>query len=195
LKKNLLIVAALAAVVVVPTTADAQVADQEAALFIGYSYMNVGQEFADRGGSHGVAADYTFFMDRRFGFVLSASAHFGTVDAAANPFQISDFRVRQYSFLAGPHATLWRTLTSELGLRGMAGAASRTTEGANTGIDFGDEWAFAAAAEAHLDFRLSDHIWLRAIQPTAMWTNFDNGWQFNWRLAAGFVLHAGEILQ
>lgn len=184
-----------AAALTAPAVAHAQTSDQEAALFVGYSYLQLDQNDADGGGTHGIVADYTYFMDRRFGFVLSAAANWGNVDAAANFFKIPEVTMRQYTFLVGPHATLWRTLTSEMGVRALAGTAWRKSEGTNTGIDFSDEWAFATGVEAHLDFRLSDRIWLRAIQPAALWTNFGDRWQFNWRVSAGFVLHAGDILQ
>ncbi len=195
MKKFVFSTVVIATALMLPAAALAQTTDQEASLFVGYSYLQVDQNKADGGGTHGIIADYTYFMDRRFGFVLSAAANWGDVDAGENFFKIPEVTLRQYTFLVGPHATLWRTLTSELGVRAMAGAASRTRDGANSGIDFGDQWAFATAAEAHLDFRLSDRIWIRAIQPTALWTNFGDSWQFNWRVSAGFVLRAGEILQ
>lgn len=195
MKKFVFSTVVIATALMLPAAALAQTTDQEASLFVGYSYLQVDQNKADSGGTHGIIADYTYFMDRRFGFVLSAAANWGDLDAGENFFKIPEVTLRQYTFLVGPHATLWRTLTSELGVRAMAGAASRMRDGANSGIDFGDQWAFATAAEAHLDFRLSDRIWLRAIQPTALWTNFGDSWQFNWRVSAGFVLRAGEILQ
>lgn len=185
----------ITAALILPAVAHAQTADQEAALFVGYSYLRVDQNDAESGGAHGVVADYTYFMDRRFGFVLSAAANWGNVDAAENVFKIPEVTVRQSTFLGGPHATLWRTLTSELGVRALAGAAWRKSYGVNSSIEVSDEWAFAAGAEAHLDFRLSDKIWLRALQPAALWTNFGDRWQFNWRVSAGFVLRAGQILQ
>lgn len=195
MKKILLAATAVAALALLPQSAQAQSVDQEASLFLGYSYLNIDQNFAAGGGSHGVIADYTYYMDRRFGFMLSASAHWGVLDAEANDLNIPEVDVRQLTFLAGPHATFWRTLTSELGLRALAGAAWRQSDGTSSGIRLVDEWAFATGAEAHLDFRLSDRIWLRAIQPTALWTRFGDQWQFNWRLSAGFVIQAGEILQ
>ena len=122
----------------------------------------------------------------------SSAKNWDTVDSSENVFEIPESAVRHYTFLAGPHATLWRTLTSESGLRAMAGTAWRKREGKHTGIDLGDEWAFATGVEAHLDIRLSDWIWLRAVQPTALWTNFGDQWQFNWRVSAGFVVRAGD---
>ncbi|NKB87814.1 MAG: outer membrane beta-barrel protein [Acidobacteria bacterium] len=197
MKKALLLSALSAVVLSLAVPVAAQTRDQEAAFFLGYSYMNfeVEEEDGNRGGSHGVTADYTYLMDRRFGFVVSAAVNWGSADSKTNPFEITGTDVRQSTFLVGPHATLWRTLTSEFGIRALAGAAWRTREGSNTGIEIGDEWGFAAGANAHLDFRLSDHIWLRAIQPGVEWTRFNDRWQMNWRISAGFVLQAGEILQ
>jgi len=194
-KKTVFSTALVAAVLMSPAMAHAQTTDQEASLLIGYSYLHVDQNGADNGGTHGIIADYTYFMDRRFGFVLSAAANWGDVDAGENFFKIPEVSLTQYTFLAGPHATLWRTLASELCVRAMAGVARRKSDGSNSGIDLRDEWGFATGAEAHLDFRLSDKIWLRAIQPAALWTNFGDQWQFNWRVSAGFVIRAGEILQ
>lgn len=195
MKKIAFSTAVIAAALLSPAGAHAQTTDQEASLFAGYSFMQIAQDGADGGGTHGIIADYTYFMDRRFGFVLSAAANWGNVDAGENFFKIPEVTVRQYTFLAGPHATLWRTLTSELGVRALAGAAWRKRDGLNTGIDISSDWAFATGAEAHLDFRLSDGIWLRAVQPAALWTNFGDRWQFSWRVSAGIVLRAGEILQ
>ena len=98
--------AVIAAALLLPAGAHAQTTDQEASLFAGYSYMQIAQDGADGGGTHGIIADYTYFMDRRFGFVLSAAANWGNVDAGENFFNIPEVTVRQYTFLAGPHATL-----------------------------------------------------------------------------------------
>jgi hypothetical protein len=131
--------AIVAAALMFAATAQAQTTDPKAALFGGYSYMQVARADAGSDGAHGITADYTYFMTRRVGFVMSAAVN-------------------------------WRSI--------------------DVGDEFRDEWAVATGAEAHLDLRLSGRVWLRAIQPSALWTNFGNQWQFNWRVAAGFVLRS-----
>lgn len=169
--------------------------DQEAALFAGYSFMRVSQDFAEDGNTHGGEIDYTYFMDRRFGFTLSASGHWGAIDAAPNVFGAAGIDTRQYTFLAGPHAVLHRGLTSEIGLRALGGAAWRTDRTQAGGLLVSEETVFAWAVQAHLDFRLSDRVWLRALQPSVVWTRFGDRTQMNWRVAIGLTLLSGEILQ
>lgn len=169
--------------------------DQEASLFVGYSYLHVGLEDVDRGGTHGIEADYTYFLDRRFGFTLSASGHWGTVPAPPNIFGVRDFDFRQGTFLAGPHFVLWRGLTSEAGLRLLGGAVWRQLETDSLGVAVSDEVKFAGGASLNIDWRISDRIWIRIPQPSVIFSKFGDEWRGDFRIAAGLVIRAGEILQ
>ncbi len=168
--------------------------DQEAALFGGYSLLRLNQgEDQDRATLHGFVADYTYFMDRRFGFVVSGSYHRGPVDAGTNGLGGSELNFRQYTVLAGPHAVLRRTHTSELGLRALAGAGWRRFSDA--GLELSNNVEFTWAVEAHLDLRLSDNLWLRVLQPGIVGTKFNDVRRTDYRLSVGLVLHGGSILQ
>ncbi len=170
--------------------------DQEAALFGGYSLLRLNQrDNVERATIHGFVADYTYFMDRRFGFVVSGTYHKGPTDASTNAFGVPEFDFRQYTLLAGPHAVLWRGHTSEAGLRALAGAGWRRFRTSDGGVEVSDNVEFTWAIEAHLDVRLSDHIWLRALQPAIVRTQFNDIKRTDYRLSIGLVLHAGNILQ
>ncbi len=170
--------------------------DQEAALFGGYSLLRLNQgENQDRATLHGFAADYTYFMDRRFGFVVSGSYHNGPVDAGANIFGVPEFNFRQYTLLGGPHAVLWRAHTSEVGVRVLAGAGWRRFDTGDAGLEISDNVEFTWAVEAHLDMRLSDNLWVRLLQPSIVRTRFNEIKRTDYRLSFGLVLHAGSILQ
>lgn len=170
--------------------------DQVAALFGGYSLLRLDQgDNLDRATVHGFAADYTYFMDRRFGFVVSGSYHKGPADVGANGFGVGDFDFREYTLLAGPHAVLWRGHTSEAGLRALAGAGWRRFETGDAGLEVSADVEFTWAIEAHLDLRLSDNVWLRVAQPAVVRTRFDDITRTDYRLSIGLVLHAGSMLQ
>lgn len=192
--KRLLIIAGLMLACLLRAT-PAMAQDQEAALFAGYSFMRVDQDGADDGNTHGGEVDYTYFLDRRFGFTLSASGHWGDLDAAPNVAGADAVDFRQYTFLVGPHAVLHRSLTSEIGVRALGGAAWRRLDTKIGGIRLADDTDPAWAIQAHVDFRLSDHIWLRALQPSVVWTRFDGKTRANWRVTVGLTLLSGEILQ
>ncbi len=170
--------------------------DQEAALFGGYSLLRLNQgDDLDKATIHGFVVDYTYFMDRRFGFVVSGSYHKGPADAGVDVFGTPEFDFRGYTLLAGPHAVLWRGHTSEAGLRALAGAGWRRFQTADGGVDVSDDVDFTWAIEAHLDLRLSDNIWLRVLQPAIVRTRFNDVKRTDYRLSIGLVLHAGSILQ
>jgi hypothetical protein len=169
--------------------------DQEASLFIGYSYLNAGLEKVDSSGSHGVEIDYTYFLDRRVGFTLSASGHWGTLDAPSNAFGVARFDMSQTTFLVGPHLVLWRGLTSEGGFRLLAGAAWRKLDTASLGARVSDEVKFAGGASLNIDWRIGDRLWIRAPQPSVLFTRFGDDWKADFRIAVGIVIRAGELLQ
>lgn len=171
--------------------------DQEASLFAGFSYARASIDDAESGDAIGGEIDYTYFLDRRFGFTLSAAGHWGTLDAPDNPLQLDRFDYRQATFLAGPHVVLWRGLTSEAGIRGLAGVASRTLDAEIFGTDLGTETKFAWGGSINFDWRITDSFWIRLPQASIIFTKFDNdeSWRSDYRIAAGFVILAGELLQ
>jgi hypothetical protein len=170
--------------------------DPEGLLFGGYSLLRADQgDDLDRATLHGFAVDYTYFMDRRFGFVVSGSVHKGPADAGGNALDVSDIDFREYTLLAGPHFVLWRAHKSEAGLRALAGAGWRRLRTGDGGVAISDDVDFTWAIEAHLDLRLSDNIWLRALQPAIVFTQFDDINRTDYRLSIGLVLRGGSLLQ
>lgn len=194
---NKILPAALAIIALAasPQSVWAQSEDQEASLFLGYSYLSVDDGLSLSGGSYGFIGDYTYYLNQQFGFAFSTSAHWDvpmTVRDAPNTLELDG---RQLTFLAGPHASLLQTSTTELGVRGLIGAAWRTADSPITGNELVDDWAFAAGAELSLDFRLLRRVWLRAVQPAAVWTQFGDGLQLDWRLSTGIVIQSVETLR
>lgn len=175
------------------TPAHAQ--DPEGSLYFGYSYFRVDLENADEGDAHGIEVDYTYFLQRRIGFTVSASAHWGTLDAPDNVFGVPSFDSRQIALLAGPHLVLWRGLTTEGGLRLMAGATERRLDTSIGGVSLGERWEFTAAPSFMAEFRLSDKIWLRVPQATVLFYKWGQDWTADWRVSAGITIRGGEILQ
>lgn len=171
--------------------------DQEASLFGGFSYAWTKIDDAESGGAAGAEIDYTYFLDRRFGFTLSASGHWGTLDAPPNILQIDEFDYRQGTFLAGPHVVLWRGLASEAGIRALAGVAWRSLSAKDFGTDLGSETKFAWGGSINFDWRVTDGLWVRLPQASLVFTKFDgdDSWRSDFRMAAGLVIVAGELLQ
>ena len=194
MKRLLLALLAATPLLLIAEPAAAQ-SDPAGSLFIGYSYLRVNLEDADEGDAHGAEVDYTFYMVRRVGFTLSASAHWGNLDAFDNDFNVPDFEARQLTFLAGPQFVLWRGLTTEGGLRGMIGVTNRRLDTQIGSIRVSDEWKFTAAGSFNFDVRLSDRVWWRVLQPSVLFYKFGEDLQADYRIATGLVLRGGEILQ
>ncbi len=169
--------------------------DPEGTLFIGYSYLRLNSEGADRGNAHGFEVDYTYHLARRVGFVLTASAHWGEIDAPPNIFNVSRFDARQLTFMAGPHFVLWRGFTSEVGIRALAGVTGRRFDTSVGSIKTLDQWEFTYGASLNLDVRISDKLWWRVLQPSVIFHRFDDDFRHDYRIATGIVIRGGEILQ
>ena len=171
--------------------------DQEASLFVGFSVSRAAVADADSGDVFGGEIDYTYYLDRRFGFTLDAAGHWGSVDAPPNVLQVATFDFRQGTFLAGPHIVLWRGLTSEAGFSALAGVAWRALDADIFGTSFGSETKFAWGATLNFDWRITDRVWVRLPQPALVFTKFDldDGWNADFRVSAGLVLKAGQLLQ
>lgn len=168
--------------------------DPQATLFVGYSHLRTDVGSNDDG-AHGIEVDYTYFGNRQFGFRLSAAGNWGSVPAPPNAFVVSEFKLEQYTFLAGPTAVLLRTMTTEVDASVLGGAAKRTLEAGDFGPRVSEQWGPVIAATVNLDFRLADQVWLRAVQPAVLFTRLDDEWQTDFRVGVGLVLRAGEILQ
>jgi len=169
--------------------------DPQGALFVGYSYLRLGLESTDSGDAHGAAAEYTFYLARRAGFVISASVNWAELDAPPNIFGVSRFDARQVTLMAGPHFVLWRGLTSEAGLDLLAGATKRRLDTSAGSIRVSDRWKFSAGANANLDVRITDTLWWRVLQPGIVFYRFGQDYQGDFRIATGLVIRGGEILQ
>ena len=169
--------------------------DPQGSLYFGYSYFRVDLPGAQEDDTHGLEADYTYFLQRRIGFVVSGSIHWGTLPAPTNPFQVRLADTRQISVLAGPHFVLGRGLTWEAGLRLLAGATNRRLDSDAGGIKLLDQWKFTAASTLLLEFRLADKIRVRVPQATVLFYNWEPDWTADWRIGAGIVIRGGEILQ
>lgn len=193
MKRLLAAVLALVPMLLVARPAAAQTAP-EATLFIGYSYLrtDVG---ADDGGTHGVHGEYTYFFDRRMGFTLSASGYWGTLDAPPNAFVVDQFDLRQLTLLGGPAFMVWRGTSSELDVSLFGGAARRTIDAAGFDGHVSRDWGAAAGANLSLDFRVGDRVWIRALEPGVLFTNFGSEWQTDLRVAVGLVLRAGRSVR
>lgn len=197
MKKLLIIAVAAVSLMLVARPAAAQ-QDPEAELFAGYSFLLVNVEDGiddDRGEAHGLQGSYTYFLDRRFGVTVAGSGHWGTIPAPPNIFGVAEFDHRLYTLLVGPSYQFHRGLTSGVGGQLLAGAAWRDLQTRVGGLDVADDTAFAASASLHLDLRLTDRIWLRAAEPALLYTRFDDDGQVDFRISAGIVLQAGELLQ
>lgn len=192
--KRLIVVALLLApIVLVSGEALAQI-DPEAKLFLGYSYLRVEIDDADEGDAHGGQLEYTYYLNRRAGFTLSAAGHWGTVDAPPNIFVVSQFDLQQVTLMAGPTLVLARSNTVDLELSLLGGAVKRTLEVPGFGSTVADEWDPALGANLTLDLRLSDGIWLRAAQPGVIFARFGDRWETDYRLAVGLVIRSGSII-
>lgn len=193
MKRFVVAVMALIPLLLLPRAAVAQT-DPEATLFLGYSYLrtDVG---SDAGAAHGIQGEYTYFLERRVGFTVSAGIYWGTLDAPPNIFVVDEYDLQQIVLLAGPTFVVWRSLTSELDVSLSGGAARRSLEASGLDADVSSEWAIAAGANAALDFRISEHIWLRAVEPGVVFTRFDDVWQTDFRVGVGLVLRSREILR
>ena len=137
----------------------------------------------------------TYYANGRVGFTISASGHWGTVPAGPNIFGVSEYELQDVFLLAGPQFVLWRGHVTEIGLEALAGVAWRKLDTSFSGASVLDDNSLAFGGSLHVDVRLTDNVWLRALEPSVVATKYGDQWRGNLRVSIGLVLRSGEILQ
>ena len=99
-------------------------APPRAELFGGYSYLSYESPDGSDDEAHGVEADYTYYLDGRWGFVVSASAHWGTQSVAFGSV-LNGLDVQQTAFLGGVRAKVYTSNRAAVGLAALVGVTRR----------------------------------------------------------------------
>ena len=168
--------------------------DPEAKLFLGYSYLRAEVDDADEGDAHGGQVEYTYYLNRRAGFTISAAGHWGTLEAPPNIFVVGAFDLEQIPLMAGPTFVVARSNTVDLELSLLGGALKRSLEVPGFGNSVRDDWDPALGANLALDLRLGDRVWLRAAQPGVIFVRSGDRWETDYRIAVGLVIRSGSII-
>jgi hypothetical protein len=182
---------ALLAAVLTLTPAHAQ-PDQPNEVFGGISYLrsNLGNGFesSNQAGWH---FNFSRWVSDRFALMGDASGHYGT---AAYPeiAEIGSADVSIHQILAGPKARIYSrenwTVTGHLLLGISRSRASAGRPFQQSPFEFtASDTDFAATLGGALDYRVTDRISVRVIQPDVYL-----GGQPDVRLSAGIVIHFGE---
>ena len=118
--------------------------------------------------------------------------------------------MRQYTFLFGPEVRVLRRNRLSVNLRALVGAAHTSTlvlplvepiqsvAPPTTQFSFPSATTFAAALGGSVDFRITDRLSYRIVQPELLYTRpgspvMGNNWsQYNFRLSTGLVFRSGE---
>jgi hypothetical protein len=182
---------ALLAAVFTLTPAHAQ-PDEPNEVYGGISYLrsNLGGGF--QGGNHaGWHFSFSRWVSDRFALVGDASGHYGTVQYP-EVAQIGSADANIHQILAGPKARIYSrenwTVTGHLLLGISRARASAGRPFQQSPFEFtATDTDFAATLGGALDYRVTDRISLRVLQPDVYLRG-----QPDVRLSAGVVIHFGQ---
>jgi hypothetical protein len=173
-----------------------QLAAQNVELFGGYALASMKPERElDRTNLHGWNTSLTVYPIHRVGFTADFAGTYKTfsptvVNANGTPVTLTDVRLRQYSFMAGPQVRLLKGERFSSSFRALFGAARGYVEEPSgqpaTGYRPFDQTKFAALIGITFDVNLSSHVALRAA-PGLYITQFAGETQKNFRLSIGPV--------
>ncbi|HEY3454116.1 MAG TPA: hypothetical protein VGK64_05890 [Bryobacteraceae bacterium] len=215
-----LLIAILA--LLVPSGAAAQ-GTPKVEIFGGYSYLDLTQQPRTRlqfAGLNGWNTSVKFNVMPRLGFLADFSGHYGergripeTIESLITPGQFQRVEaipggMRQHTFLFGPEVRLLQRNRLTVNVRALMGVAHtsplvlqlrepiRTRSGSITQFSFPSSSTFAASFGGSIDYRITDRLSYRIVQPelllTRSGTAFTGNWsQYNFRLSTGLVFTSG----
>ncbi len=216
-----LLIAILA--LLVPSGAAAQ-GTPKVEIFGGYSHLGLTEQPRTQlksAGLNGWNTSVKFNVMPRLGFLADFSGHYGergripeTIESLLTPGQFQRVEaipgsIDQHTFLFGPEVRLLRRDRLTVNVRVLMGVAHtsplvlqlrepiRTRTGSISGpISFPGASAFAASFGGSIDYRITDRLSYRIVQPelllTRSGTAFTGNWsQYNFRLSTGLVFTSG----
>lgn len=210
-----------------PLTVAAQETTPKLELFGGYSYIRLTEQpriLLKPASPSGWNTSLKLNVTGRIGLVADFSGHYGqrgsTSFALLDPTTFSELRrvefipgkIRQHTFLFGPELRLFRHGRFTVNARGLIGVAHTTTlvlplvepiQRASgppiTEKIFPSDSVFSASFGGSVDFRITDRVSYRVVQPelllTRSITSTTGNWnQYNFRVSTGVVFRSGGTL-
>jgi hypothetical protein len=192
-------------------------------LFGGYSYFGAGSTTSatafglDTANLNGWNAAAKINVTPRLGLLADFSGHYGdrgiTVPVGSNPtLQPKPGHMRQHTFLFGPEACLLTKKRVAVNVRALAGVANRNTLVAPlalpiestpplignpvapiTQLSFSGGNGFAASFGGSIEYRITDRLAYRLIQPELLLTRFGGSTQADVRISTGIVFRFGTL--
>lgn len=195
----------------------------KAEVFGGYSYFASGSASTsgsvglDSAHLNGWAAAVKVNLTRQIGLVADFGGEYGDrriqLPSGSNPsIQVKSGAARQHTFLFGPELHALKTNRFIVNLRALAGATNRNTlvaplvqpvepipplVGSNgpliTALSASGGTEFAASFGGSIDYKVTERLSYRIIQPELILARFNGSTQLNFRLSTGFVLNLGKL--
>jgi hypothetical protein len=169
--------------------------------FGGYSYLGLSQQPRLRFESaalNGWKASLKFNLTQWIGILADFSGHYGQLALTPNgPGPLSVSR-RQHTYLFGLETRILGTSRVELNARALMGVAQTNNPAPTRSISPVAGSVFAAAFGASVDYRITDRLSYRILEPELLVTRLGsavtNNWQqYNFKLSSGIVISSGRL--
>src|SRR5438552_2799321 len=190
-------------------------------VFGGYSHLQLTEQsriLLKSASLKGWNASVTLNVMPRIGLLADFSDHYGqrglipyTINSLTTPGELKRVEaapgdMRQHTFLLGPEVRLFRRDRLTVNVRVLVGVAHTNTlllplreaiqrpvgSPPITQRSFPSASTFAASFGGSVDYRITDRLSFRIVQPELSLTRIDTGNQYNFRLSTGLVFTSGR---
>jgi hypothetical protein len=187
-------------VAVFPALVDAQETPKVEA-FGGYSYLGLSQQPRLRFESaalNGWKGSLKLNLTQRIGILADFSGHYGNLAITPNGMGRLSVSRRQHTYLFGLETQIFSASRVELNARALLGVSQTSHSTLPQWMPPVAGSVFAAAFGASVDYRITDRLSYRILEPELLVTRLGsattNNWQqYNLRLSSGLVFSSGKV--
>lgn len=167
----------------------------------GYSYLGLSQQPRLRfeaGALSGWKASLKFNLTHRIGLLADFSGNYGQMQLTPNGLTRTSVFRRQHAYMFGTETLVLQSSRVKLNARALLGVAHTNNTALPQGyLPIADN-AFAVAFGASVDYRITDRLSYRILEPevfvTRSGSSATNRWQqYNVRLSSGIVFTSGRM--
>lgn len=167
----------------------------------GYSYLGLSQQPRLRfesGALNGWKASLKFNLTHQIGLLADFSGNYGQMQLKPNGLTRTSVFRRQHAYMFGTEMLVLQSSRVKLNARALLGVAHTNNTALPQGyLPIADN-AFAVAFGASVDYRITDRLSYRILEPevfvTRSGSSATNSWQqYNVRLSSGIVFTSGKI--
>jgi len=169
--------------------------------FGGYSYLGLSQQPRLRFESaalNGWKGSLKLNLTQRIGILADFSGHYGNLAITPNGMGRLSVSRRQHTYLFGLETQIFSASRVELNARALLGVSQTSHSTLPQWMPPVAGSVFAAAFGASVDYRITDRLSYRILEPELLVTRLGsattNNWQqYNLRLSSGLVFSSGKV--